>query len=597
MRKKLIKMTLLGVTIASSVFATEFRSPWLSERGPIRYRFEKGDPDRYSLDIWSVAHRREAHKAFLKHGTDTKPLTALFFNKDVVPLVEIFPGSEMSTAGNYYNPYVDLLKINPKATYYEHGMNIGGRFEYPVWKDKGRIGIRANIPFRSIEIERENILDKTKDPSRLYVRTRRVDVGTQDADAATTPVYATAYNLACIDKLGGLAFDTTEKTVRVFSQDVMGDEVAAANKSIKTDMGLFAGVIYATGAPEDGKFPTEPDADHRWAFNAWDNTDYSLANWTAHRLATDGVAAPAMDAITTAKGIGFFEHAQAYDIDSTDQLKKMWLVLGYERGDLAKGARTVADGFEAARQRWQTDPYQWLLEKGNFEFETTRRTGLGDVDLDFFYEHTFSDEWMGELMLGVRLPTGGSDDYSSNPYQAHLGNGDHWEIKLGAMAAWEPIDWMNIKLDMYYSFALEATEHRCAAFTGAEIKNIGPRVDADVDWSYFVGRLDFNLFHPKTKDISTTIGYEFYYKTADSISYKSATALPWYASSTQTTLVKPLDHKVAERNTEAIGHKVRFESGFVISDWLEFFVGGSYTFAGQNLPRETDCHGGCNVKF
>ena len=256
MRKRLIKLTLLGVMIANFAYATEFRSPWVSERGPLRYRFEKSDPDRYSLDIWSVAHRRESHKAFLKHGTDTKPLTALFFNKANFKLNEIFPDSVVDPDSKYYNPFMHLMTIYPRATYYEWGANLGARFEYPVWEDKGRIGLRAVIPFRTIEIERENIVDKTEDPIEYYRYIEPTKVANNAADPVNAGAYiysnavdisAKAYNLGFVtklfindDRVPAVVF--ADASVGIFGQEIATDfdtGVETFRANIKHNVGLI----------------------------------------------------------------------------------------------------------------------------------------------------------------------------------------------------------------------------------------------------------------------------------------------------------------------------------------------------------------------
>jgi hypothetical protein len=207
-------------------------------------------------------------------------------------------------------------------------------------------------------------------------------------------------------------------------------------------------------------------------------------------------------------------------------------------------------------------------------------------------------------MVGVRFPTGSDDDFSGNPYKVHLGNGEHWELKVGGMVAWEPLHWFNVKLDTYFSWVLEGVEKRCAVFEGSKIKNMGPAVDADVSWEYFVGRLDFNMFHRKTSYISGTLGYELYYKTTDKISFRKSKMTTWYgehyspaADETNPNLEANLDNNLARANTEAIGHKIRSEIRCQLDEFVELFAGGSYTFAGKNLSRETDLHIGFNVRF
>jgi hypothetical protein len=181
------------------------------------------------------------------------------------------------------------------------------------------------------------------------------------------------------------------------------------------------------------------------------------------------------------------------------------------------------------------------------------------------------------------------------------GNGDHWEVKLGGMIAFQPAKWINMKLDAYYSFVIEATEHRMAAFQGAAIKNFGPKADADVDWGYFVGRLDFTFFHPKSSDIRTVFGYEFYYKTEDHLTYKRSSMQSFAGQN----LVdgawvddpRALDNHLARQNTESMSHKLRGEISYQANTYFELYASASSTFAGQNAFRDSDYQGGFLIRF
>ena len=655
---------MLGLLISSIATATEFRSPWLSERGPIRYVFEKDNPDKYSFSSYALAHRREAHKAFMKHGTDTKPLTALFFNKADFPIQEIFPDNQVAKNAKYYNPYMALTTIHPRATYYEWGVNFGARLEYPVWKDKGRVGFRINIPVRAIEIEREDITSPVSNPEDEYVLTAYTKVGNyrpaegalNDRYSEPVDIIAKAYNMDFISQLFQDNVRTAALQFADGSAKIFGVEIAknfdTDDKSFKTDIKPVAGVIRATttGLPNEpnfskaawgyvaadaagvaigndiavganGGYGDRAGADpilavkdrYNWAFDAGDDVNIATASLVSRKIKETNPALPGAvnnTEIMKAPNTSFFNTTNApkdysgfmdnnYPTKMPADLKAGWLVLGYDNGQLVPGATTIKDGIQNAVNQYKEDPYEWLLARG-FEFETQRRTGLGDIDLDVFYEHKFSDEWIGEFMLGLRLPTGSNDDFTGNAYNVHLGNGEHWEVKLGAMAAWQPIDWMNLKLDTYVSFVLEGTEQRCAVFKGSSIKNIGPKIDADVDWTYFVARLDSTLFHPKTKDISGTLGYEFFWKGEDNIHFKKTKVTPFYGphfSDPKNLLEADLDHNLAEANTDKLGHKLRGEIRVQLNNWTELICGCSFTFAGKNLPREFDGHGGFNVKF
>src|SRR5579862_3075922 len=160
MNRNLKALSLLGALVVNSAFATEWRTPWISERGPLRYTFEKlhNEEGKSNLNYWSVLHAKGANKAFGNNG-DTTPITTLIFNKSDFSLNEIFPNSDVPLNTENFNPFLRTVKIHPRVAYFETGATFGGRWDYPVYKDKGRIGIRGTVPVRSIEIERKDFDD------------------------------------------------------------------------------------------------------------------------------------------------------------------------------------------------------------------------------------------------------------------------------------------------------------------------------------------------------------------------------------------------------------------------------------------------------
>jgi len=58
-----------------------------------------------------------------------------------------------------------------------------------------------------------------------------------------------------------------------------------------------------------------------------------------------------------------------------------------------------------------------------------------------------------------------------------------------------------------------------------------------------------------------------------------------------------LDNKAAAANTDRLSHKIRTETSWRAAEYLELFVGGSFTIAGRNAPVETDMHFGFNTTF
>lgn len=633
MKRTCKKLALLGVLVVGSAAATEMRTPWIAERGPIRYTFEKLHNDKKcNVNYWTALHAKEANSAFIKHGTTKHPLSALIFNKADFTLNEIFPNSHIDMNSENYSPWLNIVSVHPRVEYWEWGITTGGRFDCEVWKGKGRIGMRATVPFRSIEMERKDLDDDYEDPEEDFVTSQffRLSDG-------STVVEAKTYNMALIaglpqDETGAAALNlknSAQKNSPTFAKQLIGTNLKDAAGDDET---IGVGGIHPTvGVFQNAGTP--PSNSSRFAF---DNTQPTAAptpmktlkveRTGALTLGTDGVVTSAHFAnANTDKqfyGIGFFNNYNAPTANATRdysnltqaQLLNLWLVLGRDAtkagpDNFADGAGTISQEIEKRLQMYQEDPIKILARQG-YQMQTNKRRQLGDIDVDLFYEHTFNKEWIGEVFVGTRIPTGSTKNQFGNPYNVMSGNGEHWEVKLGAMIAYQPAKWINMKLDAYYSFVIEATEHRMAAFQGAQIKNFGPRADADVDWGYFVGRLDFNFFHPKNSDIRTVFGYEFYYKTEDHLTYKRSTMESFAGQHlievTPATDPKTyqwahdyrsLDNNLARTNTESISHKLRGEISYQVSTYFELYASASSTFAGKAVMRDNDYQGGFVVRF
>ena len=587
MRNRIITIGTL-ISFFGILGAVEFRSPYLSERGPLRYIFEEKEEHDYSLKAWSTFNFKTSHKAFINHGIKTQPLSQLFFNQSEFRMREIFYNSDVPLTAEFYNPYIKVLKIKPRATYTEEGVTLGARFDYPVYKNKGRAGVRGNVPFRRIEIQRVD--QKGRDTAQL----QNVRIAQKQPIIPSGTYTGWAYRL---DFVEALPVNAARDSIVIYYDGAGSKYLRFAAQEAATSaetLAAFAFVAMKEDHPprqnvgvKQSELTSGNYVEGTTAISALQD-DASVAYWIKQSNFTS------------------WDESTIINVDSKLTLQankaKMWLTgVHKDNGDYYSAATESAFGaIEDAIQSYNENIYEWLSDRG-FVLEDSRVAGLGDVDLDFFYEHVLKDDVIFEVMLGCRLPTGGGDKYAGNAYRPRLGNGEHWELKLGAMVAWQPITWLNVKVDGYYSFVLEGREQLPAAFKGAKIKNMGPRADADIDWNYLVGRVDVNLFHPKTNDLSTSIGYELYYKTSDNINFKERTMESWLGRTwSDGALVannQLLSNSLAEQNTQAIGHKLRGETSYRLSERFEIFAGGSYIFAGQNLPRELDAHIGFNTNF
>ncbi|MBL4587858.1 hypothetical protein JKY79_00780 [Candidatus Babeliales bacterium] len=608
MKKRIVTAAFLGL-VGSSVQAYELRTPWLTERGPLTYIFEDDKDDDYSLNFWHAVHTRIAQKSFKEHGTTKHPLTELMFGKSDFKLSEAMPNSHADMKTEFYRSALRTAKLRPRAQYNERGITVGGRFEYPVYEDKGRIGLRVTIPFRSVEIERTDWTGTPGDAetNRTLVSgfvVKKDDIGNDINDVATLTSFAMRMD----------AFEATKQTQQGNSMLFVssagkvnaGGSVFNDDSNVAFEPGIndLAFVYNKKEGPPSFSPPSAIAAvEGTSKFVRFDPT-VSLQDHTEGVYYGFGKDAALIEKYRT-----FFETGSKTVCQRLqDQALKehLWIV---KVGD--GSVVTSNTQLDIARELYSTqneadhNEYQWLYLNG-VEFKSERRTGLGDIDLDFFYEHRFFDELLIEAMIGVKIPVGGSSDSTGNPYGPRLGNGSHPEVKIGAMLAYQPVDWMSMKVDMYYSFAIESVEHRAAAFEDTQIRHLGPKTDAKVDWGYFVGRFDFNFFHPETKSISSMIGYEIYVKQKDHIRFKRSRISSWLGRSLVVNdagntvfeeNLQKLDNCVAEKNTDAIAHKVRSEASYRVNKYLELFLGGSYTFAGKNVPQEIDAHGGFRVQF
>ena len=248
--------------------------------------------------------------------------------------------------------------------------------------------------------------------------------------------------------------------------------------------------------------------------------------------------------------------------------------------------------------------YEWLYSQDEeVEFKSFYADSVGDAKIEVYAEQNISDRLRIELSGTVVLPTGGKALYKSNPYQMYAGNGGHWEVAPGALIALKACDFISVKADAKYSFVLNAVEERGACFVGAKIKNIGPKVEADVKWRYFTGNVDINFTHPNTAAITGLVGYQFNYKHKEVLKYVVSDMESWLGkeyNKTNDCFVNapfPLDEDLAVIYTNSISHKLRFESSFLLSGWMEFFCGGSWAFMGKNAMATIDAHVGFHVAF
>lgn len=653
MNRNVLRLLALGLALsAGAVSATEIRSPLMCEQGPLRHILQKeGNKESSEWETWSSGYRREAHTAFKEHGVKTQSLASLVFNKDNFKMSEIFPNCKVPLVSQNYNPFLRTARLVPNIRYSEQGFAVGAQWSTEGFG--GRWGVRGSISFRSIEQESlQDIYGNGTRVEDLKITTlpRVLDVvggvaqgvGLHQQEGVT----ALRYDLA------EAAFqDSTRKSYITADPYPWNATIATGNPPIEfqlagnSEMTLDPSggaadtfdyaIVYSPGLPPrppaiGGFMNKANEQEVRDQFQPLPLTASDLQGGNVmYYIPRNGAAA---GTLSLAPYLNFimpeFSTSPVQDLAYQEMKENLWLVQSIDRpaGGGAPGEGANAPSLlETDYNRYVQESLvvgleDWLEERG-CKFEDARRAGMGDTPIEAFYQYNFAEELMGELVLGVRIPTGTSANYESNPLLVKTGNGGHTELKFGAMLVWQAWEKISIKADLSYSLALKAREQLSASFVGANIKNIGPRADADVSWGYLVGHLDFNFMHPQTDSYNCVIGYELYLKGKNTVKFRQAAVESWLGGTIDTTSItqgggpaavgnepvngtysvsanpQALNNALAAQNTNSIGHKIRFESSIRFNEWVEASLGGSFTFAGQNLPRETDAHAGLHLNF
>lgn len=629
MIKKMLKVLVFtACAFSCTAVASDYRSPLVTDRGPLRYDFDL-KKDKWSLHTWSIGHFRTAEKSFIDHSFDTESIAKMIFGKSEFTISDSF---EAGIENKYFfensSPFLAAAAIRPCVTYAERGLMIGGRFEYPVWHNKGRVGVRAVVPFRTVRLERDDEAEQSPGAAdqlqECVIKSDTVSI----TDATTTPKIFEPISRYKLSLLYSLKYkNTAGEFVRYLNlKNAANPTQMGAVSYNKPSAASYVGqdIPFAIITSNAGGLPPHDRATgvtvDSGSGNFGDQSktvrlglDVSMAAQNLADLPTN--LASLVEG--SDQGYAFItntDYSQLYNDPKFGSLWATQVFNGTTGSTEGIGSRAEVDFIDSLLKRHDNNIFNWLTRNTDYMFKTNQRAGLGNMDIDFFYEHTFNDDWRVEASLGVRLPTDGDNDgFGNNPYSARLGNDNHVEIKLAFMAAWAALDWLNLKTDLSYNFVLESTESIAAVFKGSTVKNFGPAVDADIDYGYLRFNLDGTFFHRKTRKLATTVGYEFYYKTEDNINFKTQKAESWLgkvwadASGNPVTEGQPgtkfvkyemnLDGELAEKGTDRISHRIRMESSWHAHRYLHLYVGGAYTFAGKNILRESDSYGGFQIRF
>lgn len=615
MKKTVKSIVLLGTLYGVSLHASfEFRSPLRFDARGYQHWFlapadqawwygqmpsQKKNTD-WNIHMWGMAYSRTANAAFYdacdpdKVTRDTTSLSQLFFGKSVFRGEDAFTGGTFAGAPtstqvlvNATNPYLSFARIAPVFDYNEHGANLGIDFARYVGKnDRYHIGARINVPFKVIEIEQDADATIQETLDDVFI-TRVVNL-----NAGVNPdqvEYAMRF-----DFLSTLVFQQTAvPSGNITAVPMVTYEGAGTNAIVKLGSTTLSGLTtaqtndipsaYATKR-DDGTVPAVPFR--------------KSPNQVTGDLGADGQGAND-DVLLFKTGV---DYAGNLRNDRTAQgtvfvtPRSISNPGGVDDGTLTAASQTILNQVRALvdSDLVPSEPAsKFFLDNGIDLTGYQRVVGIGDAAAEVYGGICHYNDWFADGIFGLQVPTASKQKHANQIFYKPTGNNGHTVVKLGLDGGWQPREWFAFEIRPFFFHAFKASEHRAAPFEGATIVNVGPEVDVNVSWNYFLLQTDFNFFHPHNPDLGFVFGYELFAKSHDHVSLDDCTK-------TATDLLGRKDQPLAacnyENNTNSFSNKLRGEI-FYRAHYFEIFGGGSQMVSGRHIMKETEAHLGLAIYF
>lgn len=572
-----------GIMGMSQLFAREVRTPLPLDRDfflnhyPVQYQWEVQDDECcWNANVAGMGYYRSADAAYSCRDSRCKvPWSTLIFGSADFTLGQAFPnGTTLNPNGTPsipMNPFVDISQIHPRFEYREVGAmffgEVGGSFS---WCDVNyRFGLRGRLPFRDIDVTNtcpERLFD-TNPLSQVWLEALEVVPATV-IQPNPTPNKVFAGRLDFLSHLLRLRQIPPQLLVNYrdasqSNQITMASEPVGA--AINVSQGLPCVAVIQGATPPAGL-------------------------WGQQVTAIDGVVND--NGSVTGTRNQFVAATDYTPLQGNTAAQSTLFVVPSLKDDLTMSAGSVKirDAVETAIADLEGN-IQPFIERTGLSFCDGRTKGVGDLDLELFMGRNWGCEgaFWTDVMFGVRFPTGKKVKNCLNLMQQPTGNNGHYEVRLGAAAGYDICSWIKFWVDGSWSWVLRHRECLAAPFKGATVKNIGPCINGDVKWDYFVGHADFSFF--ASDCCGFDIGYEPYYKRCDRIKLCQTTATDFAGRTGQL-----LDAGVLEANTKRIAHKVRVGFFTILGD-CSIQAGWSHTVAGKNISRDTDWYLTLGVQF
>jgi hypothetical protein len=586
-----------ALTVQARVITTPLPSLYGYLRYPIEYFQPKKDKDdcSWAWQVGGLAYARHGDKAYPNCEVkstdccddDMVPYSTLVFGKSAFSFAEIFVDAAVPAATVNPNPFITIATVVPDFDYHEQGVIFSADVETNFsWCDTDyRVGFAARLPVRDIQVTdicglSELIIDG--EIADVYQQRNEV-YGDDGVNGPTKTNYVYAARLDFLTELNRIAIPV--QSLVNYANAVQANQITIAEQQVGAPVDLLNNPGIAVIGRTNGTMPTA---------DVWGAPASQITGGT---VASDG-SGIANDArgrfVNTAN---FYNGATPRLENNVPAQKQLFVVptlngsaAGANENTISAGALNVQSAINSSISGLPT--LQNFIDINGLNFCDGRTKGVGDLDLEVYFGRNWQycdyDIWT-DLKFTVQFPTSKKLCDCKELLKQPLGNDGHYEIWGGIAGGFDPCSRLKFMADLTVAKVLSHQEKVAAPFKGATVKNIGPCINADIDWWYLVGHADLTFF--ACDNCGFDVGYEIYHKGEDNIDLCVKTATDLLGNTDQ-----PLDACVLSKYTNRTANKMRV-GFFTMANDCEILGGWSYTFAGKNAPRDTDYYLSFTVNF
>jgi hypothetical protein len=630
---------------------TEFRTPQRLTRGEMHWPLkpvektwwydvldtEDREENNWSINTWAGYYGINAGQAFIKNRgcgitTETAPLSELWFGTDSFRGEQVFVNGILTPEQLITsNPFLGFARISPQFDYSEKGVILGIQTMRTFGcEDEWHTGIRLSLPVKRIEIEQEaNVaveetlqdvvrqiplnLEETAIPNQIDFAYR--------LDFLSSLVYPLGPNVGQPFVKYGNGTGVVVDDTKISGQDMSAN--TAAGLCVATNCFPGAYVLRADSnsvninnccCPSQANVGIMPELPF-----------YRTADQVTTFVRADGSGGNNGDALYFRLSGQNYSTALALDRDAQGSLfvvPRAVVTNNPNPGDIQLTANSQTIYNDVSSLLEIINPLEtasfFFASQGIDLFAHEHIVGVGDLDFEWYIGYGNRFDWYIDGIIGARFPTGTSNCDAKRIFHRPTGNNKHYELKLGLEGGYNWCDLVALRAEAFYGHAFKATESRAAVLKSTApvntncsnlcndlntdqcevfLRNIGTPICVDVSWDSFYGRFDITVFHPYNTELGMTFGYEFYFKSRDTIDIECGDLCVSSVRAADLLGTEGfVDFAAMERGSKVFSNKLY---GEIFNRWgfFELFVGASQIVAGENVMKETEAHLGVRLYF